>query len=272
MSEDASILVLGLDELGSAIARRLHLAGHAVAIHQPAPPYSLRRRMSFVDAWTDGACTFEGVEARRADKTKDFLAFLKNGAAIPVLWHPFEDIAARWPWDVIVDARTEPGARPERLRALADMTIGVGAGYVAGVNCDVVIDSGARDPGGVVRQGPLPATRRVDDRRFADGSMIAAPERGLFRTTKQIGEAITAGDAVGSISSAPIVSPQGGRIRGLARDGAAVARGADLCEIVAAPAEVAGIARRDRLIARSVAFVIEMERSGFEPISFENFF
>ncbi|MGH6797012.1 MAG: hypothetical protein ACREDI_01330, partial [Roseiarcus sp.] len=155
MSDDTSILVLGMDELASAVARKLHLAGYAVAIHQPTPPQTIRRRMAFVDAWTDGSCTFEGVEARRADKAKDFLASLKSGASIPVLWHPFEDIATRWPWDVIIDARTNGSAPPEKLRQLGDLTIGLGRGFIAGGNCDIVIDIGAHDPGAVLRHGAV---------------------------------------------------------------------------------------------------------------------
>ncbi|PNG26493.1 hypothetical protein [Methylocella silvestris] len=272
MSEDTSVLVLGMDELASAVARKLHLAGHAVAIHQPVPPRTIRRRMSFVDAWTDGSCAFEGVEARRADKTKDFLSSLKSGASIPVLWHPFEEVTTRWPWDIIVDARADSSG-PERLRHLAAVTIGLGYGYVAGANCDVLIDIGARDPGGVIRQGPLSRQDGVDERRFADGRMITAPHHGLFHGVKQFGDKLAKGDIVGAIGSTEIVAPCAGRVRGLARDGASVMKGADIAEIVSSPkAELLGITTRDRLIARSVAFVIEMERAGFEPISLENFF
>ncbi|VTZ48362.1 conserved hypothetical protein [Methylocella tundrae] len=273
MSDETSILVLGMDELASAIARKLHLSGYAVAIHQPTPPRTIRRRMAFVDAWTDGAFSFEGVEARRADKTRDFLDSLKSGASIPVLWHPFEDVATRWPWDVIVDARAGTGAAPEKLRHLSEFTIGLGRGFVAGEHCDVVIDIGARDPGAVLRNGSITRQDSRDEERFADGRMIAAPHHGLFHGAKRLGERIAKSDIVGSIGETAILAPVSGRLRGLARDGVAVAKGADVAEIVPSPgAEVAGISRRDRLIARSVAFVIEMERAGYAPISLESFF
>ena len=49
--------------------------------------------------------------------------------------------------------------------------------------------------------------------------------------------------------------------------------GADVAEVVTSPkAEFVGMTKRDRLIARSVAFVIEMERAGYAPISLESFF
>ncbi|MGO9673337.1 MAG: hypothetical protein ACLPSF_04075 [Methylocella sp.] len=271
MSDETSILVLGMDELASAVARKLHLAGHAVAIHQPTPPQTIRRRMAFTDAWTDGNCVFEGVEAHRADKSKDFLAALRSGAFIPVLRHPFEDVTTRWPWDVIVDARTGKADTPEKLGHRADFSIGLGRLYCAGEDCDVVIDIGARDPGAVLRHGSILREEREEDKRFADGRMLLAPRHGVFHAARRLCEPVTKGEIVGSVGSTELAAPVSGRVRGLARDGVAVARGAEVAEIALPKAEFVGMTRRDKLIARSVAFVIEMERAGYAPITLESF-
>jgi xanthine dehydrogenase accessory factor len=273
MSEETSVLVFGIDELASAIARKLHLAGHAVAIHQPSPPSTIRRRMAFADAWSDGTCTFEGVEARRADKTKDFLAGLRSGMFIPFLWHPFDDVTTRWPWDVLVDARPKTDRSRQRLLDLSDLTIGVGSGFVAGETCDIVIDAGGRDPGAVIRAGAAP-DHGSEDSPFADGEMVHAPAHGLFHGSKLLGEPIETGQILGFIGTTAVMASTSGRLRGLSRDGAAVGKGAAIAEIVTASpkTEFVGITQRDRMIARSVAFVIEMERAGYTPISFENLF
>jgi xanthine dehydrogenase accessory factor len=272
MSDDTSVLVLGMDELASAIARKLHLAGYAVAIHQPTPPRTIRRRMAFADAWTDGACAFEGVEAQRADRTKDLIAALRGGAFIPVLRHPFEEVTARWPWDVIVDARERASGAPEKLRQHSDFTIGLGRGFCAAEHCDVVIDIGGRDPGAVLRQGSIVRKECAEDLRFGDGRMVVAPRHGVFHSAKRLCDPIKKGEIIGSVGATEVLAPAAGRLRGLARDGA-VARSAEIAEIVVlSTTETAGVARRDKLIARSVAFVIEMERAGHAPISLENFF
>ncbi|WP_036259964.1 hypothetical protein [Methylocapsa aurea] len=271
MSEETSILVFGMDELASAVARKLHLAGHAVAIHQPTPPTTIRRRMAFADAWTDGACTFEGVEARRADKTKDFLSGLRSGMFIPVLWHPFEDVTTRWPWDVLVDARPRTDKPRQHLRELSDLTIGLGSGFVAGETCDIVIDVGSRDPGAVLRSGSIAEHGPGPDAPLDDGAMVLAPMHGRFHGSKLLGEPIEAGQILGFIGTTAVMASATGRLRGLARDGAAVGKGAPVAEVVTSPDAVfAGITKRDRLIARSVAFVVEMERAGYTPISLEN--
>ena len=272
MSEEVSILVLGMDELASAVARKLHLANYAVAIHQPTPPQTIRRGMAFADAWTDGTCSFEGVEARRADRTKDVLDALRSGASIPVLWHPFEEVTSHWPWDVIVDARARKTGAPEKLLRLSDFTIGLGPRFCAGEHCDVVIDIGARDPGAVLRQGSIQRRDSAEDTRFGDGRIVVAPHHGVFHGSKRLGEKIAKGEIIGCVGATEVVAPASGRVRGLAREGTAVARSAEIAEVATSPnAEFAGITRRDKLIARSVAFVIEMERAGHAPISLESF-
>jgi len=93
MSDQACILVFGIDETASAVARMLLLSGYAVAIHQPAPPTLLCRKMAFADAWYDGASMLDGVQARRADLSSDFLIGLSNRMYIPVLTHPLAKLS-----------------------------------------------------------------------------------------------------------------------------------------------------------------------------------
>ena len=273
MTEETSVLVFGMDELASAIARKLHLDGHAVALHQPSPPTTIRRRMAFADAWYEGSATFEGVEARRSDKAKDFLAGLRSGQFIPILWHNFDEVTERWPWDVLVDARPSGGRVRHPLKNLADLSIGVGPGFIAGETCDIVIDTRAADPGAVLRTGSIEEPQMPRDDAFSDGTLVCSAEGGLFQVSRFIGETVNPGDVLGFTGSTAIEAPVAGRLRGLAREGAAIGKGAPVAEIAAsASADVVGICKRDRLIARSVAFVIEMERAGWTPISLESLF
>lgn len=273
MTEETSVLVLGMDELASAIARKLHLDGHGVAMNQPTPPTTIRRRMAFSDGWFEGSATFEGVEARRSEKAKDFLSGLRGGQYIPILSNNFEEAADRWPWDVIVDPRPADDKPRQSLKNLADLSIGVGSGFIAGENCDIVIDTRANDPGAVLRSGAIPEPAMPRDDPFADGTLIYAPDAGAFQVTRFIGETVNEDDVLGYACTLPIVATVSGRLRGLARDGVALAKGTPVAEIAAsATADVVGICKRDRLIARSVAFVIEMERAGWTPISLESLF
>ncbi len=60
-------LVRGVGDIGSAVAHRLVLAGHAVAVHDGEQPTITRRGMAFADAVFDGRTTLDGVATIRVD-------------------------------------------------------------------------------------------------------------------------------------------------------------------------------------------------------------
>jgi xanthine dehydrogenase accessory factor len=272
MSDQACVLLFGIDETASAVARMLLLSSYAVAIHQAAPPTILRRKMAFADAWYDGASILDGVQARRADLSSDFLIGLSNHMFIPVLTHPLAEVVERWPWDVIIDAQT-PGERRERIKSHAELTIALGPGAIAGVDCDLVIETFGPDLGATIRSGaarsPLCNER---NKMLEDAHFAVALETGIFATGRIIGETVAANEPLGLIGSTPVVSPVAGRIRGLQRNGRAVVAGAAVADIATkATTQVSGIDKTDQLIARGVVFAIEMELAGWTPVSFDGF-
>ena len=272
MSEETCILVCGVGETASAVARRLFAEDRAVAIHQATPPRTLRRKMAFSDAWFDGAASLDGVEARRADLSSEFLIGLRARQFIPLLTQRFADVVERWPWDVIVTARGEDGSPGDYLADLADLTIGLGAGFVAGEDCDIAIETQGPDPGAIVRAGRVPLRHQgKSDGDLADQHEVRAPSSGLFQTTKIIGAFVEGGEALGTVGESVVLAPVSGRIRGLVRRGQAVAAASVIAEIATSNAtRVAGVSDRDQLISRGVAFAVEMEVSGWAPATFED--
>lgn len=267
MREEKTILICGIGQTASAVAWRLFREDYAVAIQQETPPATLHRRMAFSDAWFDGVAGLEGVEARRAQTSGDFLLGLRSRQFIPVLAQPLEEIVGRWPWDVIIG--TEELDAPVKLNDFAEFSIGLGAGYIAGENCDLVIETFGPDPGASIRAGSAPdrgAAASDKDQCCA----VLAPDSGVFRPACAIGEIIERGDLLGEVEGASAPAPIHGRIGGMARAGRAVVRGEMIAEVFGAKAAPAtGVDRRNRLIARGVAFAVEMEFEGWAPISFD---
>jgi xanthine dehydrogenase accessory factor len=269
MSERHScVLILGIGETASAIARELFLADHIVAMHQAAPPPDLCRKMTFSDAWFDGSSVLEGVEARRADLVAEFMLGLRSRMFIPVLTHPLQQILERWPWEVVVDAEMTPRREPFSVKSLAGLTLGVSPTSVPGTTCDLAVDAYGKDPGAIRRpgDGPGPAADAEPD----ESEPARAPASGIFTMIKDIGNIVEAGEAFGAIDGVPALAPHAGRIRGVIKHGRAVAAGTPIAEIAAAAgAQVAGMTARNRLIARGVAFAIEMQVEGWTPFSWD---
>ena len=272
MSKEKSVLVCGVGETASAAARRIFLEGYAVALFRATAPRSLRRRMCFSDAWYDSFAQLEGVETRRADVGGEFLLGLQTRSFIPLLRHRLQDVIGFWPWDVIVAVEEDTEPTPIALRDLAELTIGMGPSFSAGVNCDLVVETEGPDPGAILRPGEAAKARDLQRRNEPeDGALAFAPRNGLFRASVSIGMTIEAGEAVGFVDDTPALAPAGGRLRGLARREEAVTQGAPLADIAfSRSARVAGVSGRNQLISRGVAFAIEMESEGWKPFSFEN--
>lgn len=266
MPDRGSVLVCGIDELASAVARTLLLAGHAVALHQAGPPGVLRRKMSFCDAWFEGVATLGGVEARRVTRDADLLAGLRGGMFIPLLTLPRLAEVGRWPWDAVVDARGGgPGDAADRTGLDAELCLVLGPGGSAGVDCDLVMEVGGIDPGALVRAGAA----RAGPRGFAAYDRpVVAPVGGVFSSLRTIGEAVRAGEMIGLVGTALVSAPCDGRLRGLLRPGCTVAAGAPVAEVVAAPqVQVSGVDRGDAMIARAVDFTLTLESEGLDPLA-----
>jgi xanthine dehydrogenase accessory factor len=270
MSEELSVLVCGIGEEASATARTLFAEGYAVALCRSTAPLVLRRRMCYADAWYDGYAQLDGIEARRADVNSEFMLGLRTRDFIPLLRGGLEEALERWPWNVIVVAKEDKEPEPVGLRDLAELAIGLGPNFTPGLDCDLAIETEGHDPGAIVAPGE--ARGNVRPRRTApEHAFACAPSAGLFRAHLTIGSSVAAGETLGRVGDAAIPSPAAGRIKGLARKEQAVVEGSPVVEIALDPgARVAGVSSRNKLVARGVAFAIEMENEGIEPFSFEN--
>ena len=142
---------------------------------------------AFSDAWFDGAATLDGLEARRADLSSEFLLGLRARQFIPVLTQRFADVSERWPWEVIVAVAPDDNSPLDQVRDHADLTIGVGGAFAAGEDCDVVIATAGPDPGCIFHEGAAPASGRATDAAFDDACPLFAPASGVFQTTQTIG-------------------------------------------------------------------------------------
>jgi xanthine dehydrogenase accessory factor len=265
---DISILVCGIGEMASSIARRLFAEGYAVAIHQETPPRTLWRSMAFADAWFDGGAQLDGFEARCVEGKMEFLYGLRGRSFIPVLRRPFLDVVEMWSWAVVV-ATADSGLKPQLLKNQADITIGLGPAFMAGDDCDMVMEIDGSNPGEIIKSGRAPERRpRGVTADFVDGCPVLTPVAGRFGSAMIIGTAVEASALLGFVGDLPVPAPVAGKLRGLVRPGVDVTAGATIAEIAAAPHCLRAV-KRNQLIARSVGFAIEMEIGGWTPVPFE---
>lgn len=256
------ILVRGSGDIGSAVAYFLFRAGHRVLIHDlPCPPHT-RRGMAFADALFERTCMLEGMLGKRARDAEDIPPMLSCRRALPLADISVElSIQALEP-DVIVDARMQKHELPEQQRGSAPVTIGLGPGFVAGEQVDLVVETAWGDElGRLIHRGsskPLGSSPRplggLGRERFG-----SAPVEGVFRTAAAIGTKVRKGQIIATIESEEVVCPATGVLRGLCHDGARVKAGAKVVEVDPRleDASVFGLGKRPSTIALGVLSALD---------------
>ena len=99
------VIVVGCDDLGSAIARGLHVGGAAVVLIDAADPPWARRGMSYTDAWYVGGATLDGVDACFCASVKSIPALLDRGDTIAATTWSLHGVAVALQPIAFVDSR-----------------------------------------------------------------------------------------------------------------------------------------------------------------------
>lgn len=255
------ILVRGTNDVASAVAHRLFLAGHTVVLNDGPAPTTTRRKMAFADAVFTGRAVLAGVAAVRVDSLDLLPGLLAGNGAIPVVVGDLAGLLRALVPDALVDARMRKRDQPGPQRGLAALTVGLGPGFVAGETVDIAVETSWEELGRIARRGanrllagePRPLGGHGRDR------YVYAPLGGVFRTRREIGQVIAAGETVARIGDTDLPAPLGGVLRGLTHDGVPVAVGTKVIEVDprGVPAAVVGIGERPACIAAGVLRAVE---------------
>ncbi|MGY8684391.1 xanthine dehydrogenase [Bradyrhizobium sp. UFLA05-153] len=226
-------LVLGTNEIASAIATKLTEATFAVVMRHDAFPPVIRRRMAFHDSLFGEPSEVEGVVGKRADTLAEITEIHTEPSSVAVTEMHFSDIIALRSLSVIVDARMQKHRRPPDLRGFARVTAGIGPGFEVGVNCDTAIETHPIQTGAIVSRG---VTKLADGRARELGSagrerFVYSHRDGIWRTGLDIGTTVSKGLLVGCLGGKPVQAPIGGVLRGVVRDGARLREGVKLLEV-----------------------------------------
>ena len=253
-------IVVGADDVGSAVAVALHRSGFATVICDDIDPPWARRGMSFTNAWYFGNAELDGEAAVFCASAKSISPVLRRDGLIAATswsWHGIAPALA--PVAIVRSGSTSRrGGRALKARAPEGaVTIGIGRDYVSGVDVDVVIPSDPEGPTGAIITGQTTAFEAgtTDLVGAVDqGPLVYAPKAGRFATNRRIGDLVRRRELVGAIGNVDVVAPISGALRGLSSRGAAIFEGAMVLEVDPRgdPVLCFGIDERAGRIARRV--------------------
>jgi Shikimate 5-dehydrogenase len=229
-----NVLIRGAGGMASGIAVRLLRAGigRICLLEQPRPR-AVQRLASFSDAVYEGFAVVEGVTAALVSHPRE-LPSLWSAGCMGVLVDPAARFLQRMRPTVCIDATGDRNM----VFSLADapLVIGLRPLHQPGVHAHAVIETSGPRLGRVL-YGASPVTHasfESGDVNVSTGYSVHAPRAGMFRTGRDIGEHVQAGERIGSLhpagSSASrrtpmddegvhiVKAPVSGTLRGILRD------------------------------------------------------
>lgn len=226
------IVVRGAGDIASGTIVRLQRCGFPVLVLEAERPSAIRRAVSFSDAVYDGNKTVEGVTAEKID-TPDQRFAVWNRGHVPLMIDPccrrLEALAPT----VLVDAILAKKNRGT-TKHMAALTVGLGPGFVAGGDVDVVIETArGHHLGRLIRVGSASADTGVPGpvAGVSRERVIHAPCSGRLSILCDIGSSVKKGEEIARVDDVAVLATIDGIVRGMIRDRFAVTRGLKIADI-----------------------------------------
>ena len=223
---DKKIWIRGAGDLATGIALRLYRSGFDIVMSDIAVPTTVRRTVAFSPAVYTGETSVEGITGKLCENISMIDSVMESGC-IPVIVDPSGEIMKEYKPDIIVDAiiaKTNIGTKITD----ADIVIGVGPGFEAGVDCHAVVETKrGHNLGRVLWSGSAYPNTGVPGNigGYTVERIIRATADGVFRAKVNIGDYVKAGDLLAYCDETPVYANIDGIVRGLLQDGVKVKTG-----------------------------------------------
>ena len=220
------VLVRGAGEIATAMACRMAEARFHVVMTETDHPEAVRRRFAFSEVIYEKVKTVEGKVARLVDDYAGVMKCWENGE-IAVIIDPEAKIKDQIHPDVEIDAIIAKKNLGTKMTD-AELVIGLGVGFEAGVDTHVVIETNrGHNLGRIIRKGLAdPDTGEPGNiAGYTYERVLRAPCDGILETDHDLGDIVKAGDIIGYVDGQPMKTVLSGVIRGLLRNGTKVHKG-----------------------------------------------
>lgn len=233
MLSGLTIGIKGAGEMASGIAYCLYQSGFSrLFMMETQKPLAVRRLVSFCSAIEAGKISVEGVTAVKVE-TAENIQRTWDEARIPVIidarWQTIEKIKP----DVVIDAilaKKNLGTK----RGEAPLVIGLGPGFTAGEDVDLLIETErGHNLGRHIFSGP--AARDTGIPGNIGGHtlkrVLRAPVDGCFIAEKKICDSVKTGEIIGTVGQQAVRAEINGVVRGLIQSGISVSAGLKIGDI-----------------------------------------
>jgi len=210
------VIIRGGGDLATGVAVRLSRAGFSVMILEVDHPTVIRLPVSFARAVYEGKAIVEEIEAVLIPSWGKAKDTIKQGK-IPVLIDPEGSCIKKLSPNILVDAilaKRNLGTKIDQ----APLVIGLGPGFTAGKDVDVVIETmRGHNLGGVYYHGKATPDTGVPGEAGGESirRLLRAPAEGKITPLHSIGDIVKAGEVIAEVEKVPLRAEISGILRGL---------------------------------------------------------
>ena len=226
------VIVRGGGDLASGTIHKLHRCGFRLLVLELPKPTSIRRKVSYSEAVYDGEATIEGVTAVLVNSMDEIeKAWEEN--KIPVAIDTEGEWIKKLKPPILVDAMIAK-RNLGTTKDMADVVIGLGPGFTAGKDVDVVIETmRGHNLGRLIFQGEAEKNTGIpgDIGGYSIERVIHSPEEGIIENIKDIGAIVDKDEVIARVGSSLVRATIPGVLRGIIRDGSWVRKGMKIADI-----------------------------------------
>jgi len=225
-------LVRGAGDIATGTIQKLVRAGFKCVVTEVSNPSSIRRKVSLSEAVYEKKTVVEDIEAVLCENLDEIWQYLERYNPV-IIVDPKLTILNKMKFDVVVDAilaKKNTGLKKE----MAEITIGLGPGFEAGLDCDIVIETmRGHDLARIIEQGFAKKNTSIPGiiDGFSNERVIYSDFDGQFTHIKSISDIVNKEEIIAKVGDNYIRATLDGVIRGMIRDNFEVKKGLKIIDI-----------------------------------------
>lgn len=206
-------IVRGGGDLATGIIYRLWRAGFKVLSLEVERPLAVRRTVAAAQAVFDGSCCVEDMLVTLVESLDEFWSVRDVSIMVDQQGYSIDIVKPVLLVDALMAKRNIGTSRD-----MAPLVIGVGPGFIAGVDVDCVVETKrGHTLGRLITEGSaIPDTGIPGmEMGYTTERLLRAPAEGYVEPLFEIGTHVEAGDVVGFVSGRAVKAQITGVLRGL---------------------------------------------------------
>lgn len=226
------ILVRGAGDIATGIIQKLHRSGFEVLAVEINNPSAIRRQVALCEAVHSGQAQVEDVIAKRGNDLKECEAIIREGY-VAILVDPDLNCLEEFRPDALVDAilaKRNLGTK----RDMAPTVIGVGPGFEAGKDVDIVVETQrGHQLGRLIFEGSAKPNTGIPGviKGYGKERVLHSPAEGELHILADIGTVVKKGEMIARVGDVPVVATIDGIVRGMIREGFMAYTGLKIADI-----------------------------------------